>query len=227
MAGVTGPTGVIGVTGPASETGAAGPAAGREWRMRPASAADTDALRAFLTGLSLRTRYLRFFAGVLPVNPAFLARMTGCATPRGERVDALVVTAAGGSGQEVVIGHGMATDTHDDAGRAVTDMGVVVADAQQGRGAGSALIRALTTRARARGATMIMMDVLAENREMLALIEHYFPVARYGRTGPYVSVHVQLPSFQEEPAREPAIAVSRGDLPRAEPPRPDADLPVG
>ena len=60
----------------------------------PASAADTDALRAFLTGLSLRTRYLRFFAGVLPVNPAFLARMTGCATPRGERVDALVVTAA-------------------------------------------------------------------------------------------------------------------------------------
>jgi GNAT superfamily N-acetyltransferase len=201
------------------------------WQIRPAEAADTDALRVFLTGLSLRTRYLRFFAGVLPVNPAFLARMTGCATPRGERVDALVVTAAadGGPcpGPEVVIGHGMATDTHDDAGRAVTDMGVVVADAQQGRGAGSALIRALTARARARGATMIMMDVLAENREMLALIEHYFPAARYGRTGPYVSVHVQLPSFQEEPTREPAIVARRGDLPRAERPRPDADLPVG
>jgi hypothetical protein len=106
-------------------------------------------------------------------------------------------------------------------------MGVVVADAQQGRGAGSALIRALTTRAQARGATMIMMDVLAENREMLALIEHYFPVARYGRTGPYVSVHIQLPSASEEPTREPAIAVSRGDLPRAGRPRPDADLPVG
>ncbi len=197
------------------------------WRIRPASAADTDALRVFLTGLSLRTRYLRFFAGVLPVNPAFLARMTGGATPRGERVDALVVTAADGPGPEVVIGHGMATDTHDDAGRAVTDMGVVVADAQQGRGAGSALIRALTNRARARGATMIMMDVLAENREMLALIEHYFPVARYGRTGPYVSVHVQLPSASEEPAREPAIVARRGDLPRAEPARSDTDLPVG
>jgi GNAT superfamily N-acetyltransferase len=201
------------------------------WQIRPASAADTDALRVFLTGLSLRTRYLRFFAGVLPVSPAFLARMTGRATPRGERVDALVVTAADGlgpgAGPEVVIGHGMATDTHDDAGRAVTDMGVVVADAHRGRGAGSALIRALAARARERGATMIMMDVLAENREMLALIEHYFPVARYGRTGPYVSVHVQLPSFQEEPAREPAIVASRGDLPRAEPARPGADLPVG
>ena len=181
----------------------------------------------FLTGLSLRTRYLRFFAGVLPVSPAFLARMTGGVTPRGERVDALVVTTAGGPGQEVVIGHGMATDTHDDAGRAVTELGVVVADAEQGRGAGSALIRDLTTRAQARGATMIMMDVLAENREMLALIQHYFPVARYERTGPYVCVHVQLPSLPEEPAREPAIAVSRGDLPRAEPAPADADLPVG
>src|SRR6202000_1393958 len=113
------------------------------------------------------------------------------------------------------------------AGQPVTELGVVVADAQQGHGAGSALIRALTTRARARGATMVMMDVLAENREMLALIEHYFPVACYRRTGPYVCVHIQLPSFQEEPARESAIAVRRGDLPRAERPRPDADLPVG
>jgi hypothetical protein len=124
----------------------------------------------------------------------------------------------------------MATDTHDDAGRAVTELGVVVADAHQGRGAGSALIRGLTTRARARGASTVMMDVLAENREMLALIEHYFPVARYGRTGPYVCVHVQIPSLQEEPAREPAIVVSPADRagrPRAEPPRADADLPVG
>ncbi len=204
------------------------PDGGPGWQIRPAGPADTDALRMFLTGLSLRTRYLRFFAGVLPVNPAFLARMTGGLTPRGERVDALVVTANGAEpGHEAVIGHGMATDTHDDAGRAVTELGVVVADAHQGQGAGSALIRTLTTRARDRGASMIMMDVLAENREMLALIEHYFPVARYSRTGPYVCVHVQLPAHQEEPAREPAIVVSRGDLPRAEPPRADTDLPVG
>lgn len=216
------------MTGPADVTAAAGTG---EWRLRPARAADTDALRVFLTGLSLRTRYLRFFAGMLPITPAFLSRMTGGVTARGERVDALVVTAGqAGPGHEVVIGHGMATDTHDDASRAVTELGVVVADAHQGRGAGSALIRALTARARARGATTVMMDVLAENREMLALIEHYFPVARYGRTGPYVCVHVQIPSLQEEPAREPAIVVSPGDRagrPRPEPPRADADLPVG
>jgi GNAT superfamily N-acetyltransferase len=192
------------------------------WVIQPAGPADTDALRVFLTGLSLRTRYLRFFAGVLPVTPSFLGRMTGGVTPRGGRIDALVVTAGG-----AIIGHGMATDTRDDAGWPVTELGVVVADSHQGHGAGSALIRALTARARARGATMVMMDVLAENREMLALIEHYFPVARYRRTGPYVCVHVQIPVHQEEPAREPAIIVSPGDLPRAGRPRADTDLPVG
>jgi ribosomal protein S18 acetylase RimI-like enzyme len=208
---------------------------GPGWSLRTAEAADEDALRVFLTGLSLRTRYLRFFAGVLPVTPKFLGRMTGRITARGEFVDALVVTDPGSPGP--VIGHGMATDSQDDAGRPVTQLGVVVADAHQGRGAGSALIRALTARAQARGATMILMEVLAENRTMLALIGHYFPVARYTHSGPYVSVYVQLPVAQEEPAREPAIIARAGDVARAgragaEPPRagapqPDADLPVG
>jgi ribosomal protein S18 acetylase RimI-like enzyme len=198
---------------------------GPEWSLRTAGAADEDALRGFLTGLSLRTRYLRFFAGMLPVTPKFLSRMTGRVTARGEFVDALVVTGPGVP--RAVIGHGMATDSRDDAGRPVTELGVVVADAQQGRGAGSALIRALTARAQARGATMILMEVLAENRTMLALIGHYFPMARYTHSGPYVSVHVQLPVAQEEPAREPAIVARAGDVARAEPPRADADLPVG
>jgi GNAT superfamily N-acetyltransferase len=202
-----------------------GPEPGPGWLIRPAARADTDALRVFLTGLSLRTRYLRFFAGVLPVTPAFLGRMTGGVTARGELTDALVVTGPGDTGP--VIGHGMATDTTDDAGQAMTDLGVVVADDHQGQGIGSALIRALTARTQARGATTLAMEVLAENRVMLALIGHYFPAAAYTRTGPYVSVHVQLPIGQEEPAREPASIVSVGDHRRAGPARADADLPVG
>ena len=184
------------------------------WVIRPAGPADTDALRAFLTGLSLRTRYLRFFAGVLPVTPSFLDRMTGRVTPRGERVDALVVTA----GAEV-IGHGMATDTRDDAGRPVTELAVGVADEHRGRGAGSALIRALTVRAQARGASTLLLDVLAENREMLDLVAHYFPAAGYRRSGPYLTIRVPLPAPfpdpfpavpEEEQPCEPSIA-SPGD----------------
>jgi ribosomal protein S18 acetylase RimI-like enzyme len=212
---------------------------GTEWTLRPTRAADTDALRAFLTGLSLRTRYLRFFAGVLPVTPAFLARMSGRATPGGDPVDALVVVDDG-----LVIGHGMATDTRDDTGRPVTDLAVVVADEHRGRGAGSALIRALTVRAQARGATTLLLDVLAENREMLDLLAHYFPVAGYHRTGPYIAVRIPLPATFPDPFRarheeerpcEPSI-IGAGDTRRAADPRggaagvrsgADADLSVG
>ena len=186
---------------------------GPEWTLRPAGAADTDALRVFLTGLSLRTRYLRFFAGVLPVTPAFLRRMSGV-TAGGDLVDALVVTE-----DCVLIGHGMATDTRDDAGRPVTELAVVVADEHRGRGAGSALIRALTVRAQARGASTLLLDVLAENREMLDLVAHYFPAAGYRRSGPYLTIRVPLPAPfpdpfpavpEEEQPCEPSIA-SPGD----------------
>ncbi len=84
---------------------------------------------------------------MLPVTPAFLGRMSGGVTARGELVDALVVTE-----QDTVIGHGMATDTRDEAGQPVTELAVVVADEQRRAGArGSALMRALTSRAAARG----------------------------------------------------------------------------
>src|ERR1700761_9740041 len=98
------------VAGPEMTAGPeAAPAVGPGWVLRPAGAAGTDALKVFLTGLSLRTRSLRFFAGVLPVTPAFLRRMSGV-TAGPDLVDALVVTDDG-----AIIGHGMATDTRDDA----------------------------------------------------------------------------------------------------------------
>lgn len=176
---------------------------GPEWTLRLAGTADATALRVFLTGLSLRTRYLRFFAGVLPVTPAFLRRMSGVTAGR-DLVDALVVTQDG-----VVIGHGMATDTRDDDGRPVTELAVVVADEHRGRGAGSALIRALTGRAQARGATTLLLDVLAENREMLDLVAHYFPAAGYRRTGPYLAIRVPLPA----PFPDPILALSEEEQP--------------
>jgi GNAT superfamily N-acetyltransferase len=169
-------------------------------RVRPASDGDGEALREFVGGLSLRTRYLRFFAGVPRVTPAMLRRMTGTRLPGGDLVDALVVTEA-----EAIIGHGMATDTRDSAGTAVTEIGVVVADGWQGHGVGSALTRALAARAQARGATALMMDVLAENHKMLALISKYLPTARCWQAGPYVTVHVPLPLTQEEQPRESAV----------------------
>jgi len=172
--------------------------------VRPVRDGDTGALRQFVGGLSLRTRYLRFFAGVPRLTPAMLRRMAGAPLPGGDHVDALIVTEAG-----VIIGHGMATDTRDAAGIAVTEIGVVVADRWQRHGVGSALTRALATRAQTRGATALMMDVLAENRQMLALISKHLPTARSWQAGPYVTVHVPLPLTQEEQPRESAVRPHR------------------
>jgi ribosomal protein S18 acetylase RimI-like enzyme len=197
--------------------------------IRPAGGSDGDAIREFLVGLSLRTRYLRFFAGVGPASPAMLRRLTGGAAPALPR-DALAPAAATGTARartagtdtalapaagagdhidallategDVIIGHAMATDTHEQSGASVTEIGVVVADARQGRGVGSALVRTLARRAQARGATVLLMEVLAENRVILSMITNHFPAARHNRSGPYVTVRVPLPRFQEEQPRE-------------------------
>ena len=164
--------------------------------LRAARDSDRDALSEFVSGLSLPSRYLRFFAGVPRVTPAMLRRMIGIRAAAGEYVDALVAVE-----DEAIIGHGMATDATNADGTTVTEIGVVVADQWQRHGVGSALTRALATRAQARGATVLIMDVLAENHDMLTLITHHFPAARSWHAGPCVTVHVPLPLTQEDQPR--------------------------
>ena len=91
--------------------------------IRPASAADMDALTDFFAGLSTQTRYLRFFAPVMP-GPKLVRRMSG-----GDScVNAVVAIRCG-----VIIGHAMAVDQAVPHGARTADVGVVVADAWQGR----------------------------------------------------------------------------------------------
>jgi GNAT superfamily N-acetyltransferase len=152
-------------------------------QIRPVGCADRQALRDFLAGLSTRTRYLRFFAGSAPASAAMLGVLGG--DRRG--VDAIVATRDG-----AIIGHAMAADTTGPEGALVADLGVVVADAWQGQGVGSRLIRTLAGRARARGATSVTMDVLAENRPMLTMITDHWPAARQHRSGPYLTIRAPL-----------------------------------
>jgi GNAT superfamily N-acetyltransferase len=151
--------------------------------IRRAGGGDLGALRDFLAGLSMRTRHLRFFTGAPPASPAMLRVLAG----QRPGTDALVATWNG-----AIIGHAMAADTAGPPGAASTEIGVVVADAWQGRGVGSGLMRALASRARARGATNLVMEVMAENRRMLAMIAGRWPDARHDRSGAYITVHARL-----------------------------------
>jgi ribosomal protein S18 acetylase RimI-like enzyme len=163
--------------------------------IRPTCAADMGALSEFFAGLSPQTRYLRFFAPVTP-GPELLRRMSG-----GDgHADAVVAVREG-----VIIGHAMAADQADPPGARTADVGVVVADAWQGLGVGSALIRALTTSARARGVTSLTMEVLPGNRKMLAMIASRWPAARIEDSADYVTFRIQLPRRrQRRPQAQPA-----------------------
>ena len=156
---------------------------------------DHDGIREFLIGLSPRARYLRFFSGAPPTSGAMLRILAG----EGPRTDALVATSDG-----VIIGHAMAGDRTGPGGTRLTEIGVVVADGYRGRGVGSALVRGLIARAEIRGATAVVMEVLAENRQVLTMISDHWPVSRQERSGAYITISARLqPEVPSCPGPEP------------------------
>ena len=94
----------------------------------------------------------------------------------------------------------------------VTEIGVVVADAWQGQGVGSALVRALISRARARGVTSLSMDVLPGNRDVLAMIAGHWAAARTRRGVDCVTIQAGL---APDGAARPAGAGLAPDQPAA------------
>jgi GNAT superfamily N-acetyltransferase len=170
---------------------------------------DHDGIREFLTGLSPRARYLRFFSGAPPASQAMLRLLTG----GGTRTDVLVATMDG-----VIIGHAMAGDRTGPGGARLTEIGVVVADGHRGRGVGSALVRGLIARAQIRGATALVMEVLAENRQVLTMISDHWPVASQERSGAYLTISARLqPEVPSWPGPELQPAPKPQSAPEAEP----------
>jgi GNAT superfamily N-acetyltransferase len=188
---------------------------------RPCST-DCEAIRDFLTGLSSRARYLRFFSGAPPTSGAMLRILAG-GSPR---TDVLVAT-----GDGVIIGHAMAGDRTGPGGTLLTEIGVVVADDHRGRGVGSALVRELADRADRRGVSTVVMEVLAENRQVLTMIADHWPAASEERSGAYITFSARLqpevPSWpRPEPGAEPRPEPDGGPWPAREPwPDPGSWLP--
>jgi GNAT superfamily N-acetyltransferase len=134
-------------------------------------------IREFVCALSPRSQYLRFFAAVAPPSSGLLRALCGTGG-----ADVLLVTDRGGA----VIGHGMAADatTGDTAARKglESSIGLVVADDWQRCGIGTQLLDALAGRARRRGVTRLVLEVLSDNRVMLGIIGRRWPDAPAERT---------------------------------------------
>jgi ribosomal protein S18 acetylase RimI-like enzyme len=160
--------------------------------IRPARTADLPALGDFFAGLSTQARYLRFFSPITP-GPGLLNLLCG-----GDgTTDAVLATRDG-----VIVGHGMAADRSGPCGARTTDIGVVVADAWQRQGVGSALVRALITGAQVRGVTSVTMDVMHGNDRALAMIKSHWPAARTRRSKDCATICVQL---MDDEQRQPLV----------------------
>ena len=170
-------------------------------QIRGASAVDCEAIKAFVAGLSLRARFLRFFTPAATPTPAVLRGLCG----GGRTTDVLLATDGG-----AVIGHAMAADSTGPDGGRVTDIGLVVADRWQHRGVGSDLLGRVIARAAARGVSALEMDILPENRAMLSIISRQWAHASYEYGGG--SVTVRVPLAGGAPAPDPG---HRGSAPRA------------
>jgi len=130
---------------------------GRRVLLRAVRPGDAAAFRAFIGGLSAATRYRRFHGWLKDLPDSVLHRMTR-PDPRRELV---LLALAIGAGQQVCVGEARCA-VGDEAAH-VREAAVVVDDAWQGVGLGTAMLRSLATQARAHGVEQLVGDVMWGN----------------------------------------------------------------
>ncbi|MEO3861819.1 GNAT family N-acetyltransferase [Acrocarpospora sp. B8E8] len=138
-------------------------------------------MRKFLLGLSLHTQSHRFFAGVTKPSASMMRALLA----RDERRDSLVAVV-----EDRVIGHAMAFRDGVDV-----EIAVVVTDEWQGVGVGSQLVRTLLRRVS--GAEWLAMDVMGDNRKVLAMVRRAWPDAIMTIESGSVQVRAEL-TFAEQ-----------------------------
>ncbi len=148
---------------------------------------DEERVRLFLEGLSGATLTNRFFLG--PGRPS--ASLVRAMVAGDERRDALLALRG-----DAVIGHAM-SHLSDGAGGVEVEIALVVDDRWQGLGVGSGLVRTLLRRASVRGAVVVGMDVMAQNRRVLEMVRRMWPSATIDTLGTSVEIKARL-AFAEQ-----------------------------
>jgi GNAT superfamily N-acetyltransferase len=133
-------------------------------RIRPLQRGEVGSVRELCARLSLRTRYLRFFLPV-PVVPDSLVRMLADVDdPRRLAVVAELDHRLGGD----IVALGNVGANSDDS----ADVGLVVADAWQRQGIGTALAARLLNAAEGRGCHRFVIHGLSDNPALRPLLKH-------------------------------------------------------
>jgi acetyltransferase len=131
---------------------------GAEINLRIVRDTDADRVQAFVRGLSMMTRYHRFFYPLNELTPDLLARSLR-ADPR---QDVTLLATVDKDGEEMVIGMAQYFVTGEER----AEFAIVVADDRQRQGIGKSMLYALSWLARAAGIVWFVGDVLMENNAM-------------------------------------------------------------
>ncbi len=138
---------------------------GRQVLIRPMNPGDGDAERAFIVALSPRARRNRFQEQINEPSPEMIAKLVDIDHVNDEAFVAL----SEASDFKTIVGVSRYAVGNDPL---QCEIAVTVLDDWQGRGLGTALMRALIDAARKRGIkNMISLD-FAENQEMMHLAHH-------------------------------------------------------
>lgn len=167
--------------------------------VRPVVPDDRDELAEGFDKLSARSRYLRFHTAVEELTDAQLDYLTQV-----DQVDhvawvAIDLGAPDRPGIGVARFVRLAGEPH------VAEAAITVADAYQGRGLGTFLLRVLADTARARGITTFRAYVLGENTAMLGMLEQLGPTHQRRGQGVY-EIDVALDGEGEHVVGETSVA---------------------
>jgi GNAT superfamily N-acetyltransferase len=173
--------------------------------IRPIQPDDKDRLVEGFGRLSDRSRYQRFLSPHAVMSPSELRYFTEVDHHDHEALVALDT--------ETEMGVGVARYVRSATDPAVAELAVTVVDDWQGKGVGGRLTAALADRARAEGITSFSALVLAENEQILNLLEDLGSVREVAREQGTVELTVELPARGLGPRlRRVLRAVASGDI---------------
>jgi RimJ/RimL family protein N-acetyltransferase len=158
-------------------------------QIRPIAPEDKELVRTGFARLGPDSRYRRFLTPMARLSKQQLAYLTEVDHHDHEAL--VAIDPDGGDGL------GVARFVRDERRPRAAEAAVTVIDDWQGRGLGTALLRALTDRAREEGIDRFTCLVLAENREMIELLERLGPVREVDRRPGTVEVAVDIPPAEE------------------------------
>jgi GNAT superfamily N-acetyltransferase len=156
-----------------------------EVRLRRTRDDDAAALTTMLTGLSVTSAYLRFLTGLGRPSASLVARLLHRDATRGAWLAEIA---------DAVVGHAMWVLADD-----TVELGVVVTDAWQRRGIGRWLVQSALAEAAVAGAVAVRLDVLVENRRVVATLQQAMPDARVTREAGLLTFRAPMTSTM--PAR--------------------------